>query len=161
VTLSSVLGKITEQILLVAVRTWRPEGDSRQPEWLHQVLPDQSSGLVSVDKEIATDFVYLDFCKAFDKVPHNILLSKLERFRFDGWTAWWMWNCLSGHIQSVVVNGSMPRWASVTSGIPQGSILREVLFNIFINDINRAIKCTLSRFADDKKLSGAVNSPEG
>ena len=101
------------------------------------------------------DVVYCDFMKAFDKVPHTRLLSKLESYGIQDPVLSWIRSFLTGRSQKVVVNGSKSKPAEVRSGIPQGSVLGPLLFVIYINDLPDAIgneNSHIYMFADDTKV---------
>ena len=114
----------------------------------------------NLDRNIQTDILYLDFAKAFDSVNHSILLAKLKSYGVTGK----LWSLFAhyphGRFQRVVVDGVASQWTSVSSGVPQGSILGPILFIIFINDLPNSIthKSKMALHADDSKVYSNISS---
>jgi hypothetical protein len=115
-----------------------------------------------IDAGKPMDVIFLDFAKAFDKVPRERLLEKLKAHRIRGKTLAWIRNWLTGRKQRVVLNGKYSTWAEVLSGVPQGSVLGPILFLIFINDLDDDAMFIelLKKFADDTKLGHTATTPE-
>jgi hypothetical protein len=102
--------------------------------------------------------VALDISKAFDKVWHDGLLSKLKGMGVSGVLLSWFASYLSDRKQRVCVNGSYSAFLPIEAGVPQGSVLGPILFLVFINDLFDKVKNNLDVFADDSTLWAVVPS---
>ncbi|KAK3790961.1 hypothetical protein RRG08_039822 [Elysia crispata] len=112
----------------------------------------------ALDEGKPIDAVYLDFAKAFDSVPHQRLILKIDSYSITSKVQSWIRAFLTNRRQRVSISGSVSEWSPVTSGVPQGSILGPVLFVIFINDLPDVLNSWCQMYADDTKVSTTVDS---
>ena len=107
-----------------------------------------------MDEGSSVDVIYLDFRKAFDKVPHQRLILKLKSHGMGNSIINWIEQWLTDRRQRVVVDGEVSSWKSVLSGVPQGSVLllAPILFLVYVDDLEEGVTGNILKFADDTKL---------
>ena len=111
-----------------------------------------------VDDGSPVDVIYLDFQKAFDKVPHQRLLIKLKSHGMGVNIITWIQNWLTDRRQRVSVEGETSAWTAVHIGVPQGSVLGPLLFLVYINDLEDGVASNILKFADDTKIFRRVQT---
>ncbi len=119
----------------------------------------------AVDEGKSVDIFYLDFAKAFDKVPRKRLIAKLRAKGLEQEVVSWIEEWLTGRTQRVTIGGSYSSEAAVDSGVPQGSVLGPCLFTIFIDNLEVEVEITelgtfIVKFADDTKGLQEIESEE-
>ena len=122
---------------------------------IHTWLKTLDTGL----HDVAT--VFIDFKKAFDTVPHSLLIDKLIKLQLHPCIIDLIFSYLMERSQSVVVNGATSQPVIIKSGVPQGSVLGPLLFLIYINnisDLSFSSECQLVLYADDLVLFELVQT---
>lgn len=153
-----LLSFITETIDATGLLSDSQHGFRKGHSTISNLLLTYDYVIKRLDNGEAVDVIYLDFSKAFDKISHALLITKLAQQKFSPLIVNWIRNFLTNRWQSVAINGILSNLVQIPSGVPQGSLLGPVLFLLYLNDIFALkISSNLIAFADDTKLFGAVS----
>jgi hypothetical protein len=168
ISLTSICCKVLERIVKISIMQFLESkqllnnvqhGFRQNKSCLSNLLISLESWTKEIDEGFPVDVVYIDFRKAFDSVPHNRLLHKLSNYGITGNLHRWIEQFLVGRSQCVHIGNGVSTWASVRSGVPQGSVLGPLLFLIYVDDINSYVDCNMVMFADDLKLWNKISCP--
>ena len=157
--LESILkDKIMDHLIEKQLITESQHGFRKGRSCLTNLLAFLDVATESFDTGKQLDIAYLDFSKAFDKVPHKRLGVQLRNHGIEGGVLNWVLEWLSGRQQRVILNGFKSGWQKVLSGVPQGSVLGPLLFIIFVNRIEDGLDSQVLKFADDIKIFRNIES---
>ena len=172
ISLTSVVVRVMERIVKERMLTHLKKNKLINPSQ-HGFLPKKSTStnLVAyleyvtkkLDEGQPVDVLYLDFSKAFDKVPHGRLVQKLKTYNLSNKLIAWIEAWLQNRQQRVLVDGAYSEWREVISSVIQGSVLGPILFVIFINDIDSCLgpkEGIIPKFADDTKVAKVVKDSQ-
>lgn len=112
----------------------------------------------ALEKRSQVDSVYVDFSKAFDKVPHELAMKKLERLGFPDWLIMWLRSYLRDRSAYVKLRSAKSASFETPSGVPQGSHLGPLIFILFVNDLTYRLMSNHLLYADDLKIYRVVSS---
>lgn len=117
----------------------------------------------AADRKHRCDVVYFDFAKAFDRVSHQKLVVKLEKYKFHPIVIKWIAQYLTGRTFQVKVENSFSSVRWVESGVPQGAVLSPILFNIYTAELPNIVQqcdVTMKMYADDVKIYRTITRHE-